>query len=291
MPIIRDIVYGAAAHGASFNAICRKLKIDPADLDDSEKRADFETSCLAWELAVKMTGDRQLGLRIGESSNPSIMGLVGYLMQNSATLLDAFRQVTRYGRVATNMFSYEIISKNDDVILQYTPVSLWRHRYPNGARQAVDQAMAGTLNVFYLLSGKRISPKAWRKDQLIFSREQLQTPVLHYDRSLFKVFEGLVRKKRQVRSFADTLKDIILNDFKGNVPPVEVLASKLNITTRTLQRRLAAENTNFRGISGQITREVGRSLLQSGEHRVVDVAHLLGYSSPRAFRRAYKSAP
>src|ERR1041385_7341286 len=102
MPIIRDIVYGAAARGVSLHEFCRKLKIDVADLDDSEKRADFETSCRAWELAVKMTGDSQLGLHLGENTNPSIMGMVGLLMQNSKTLLDAFRQVSKYGRVATN---------------------------------------------------------------------------------------------------------------------------------------------------------------------------------------------
>ncbi|MEJ0033001.1 MAG: AraC family transcriptional regulator ligand-binding domain-containing protein [Bacteroidota bacterium] len=95
-----------------------------------KKRADFETSCRAWELAVKMTGDRQLGLHIGQSTNPSIMGLVGYLMQNSKTLLDAFRQVCEYGRIATNMFEYKIIEKKDEVILQYTPVAIWQRLYP-----------------------------------------------------------------------------------------------------------------------------------------------------------------
>src|ERR1044071_3487674 len=137
MPIIRDILYGAAAHGASLNQLCKELRINVADLDDSGKHADFETSCRSWELAVKMTGDRSLGLHIGQSTNPSIMGLVGYLMQNSDTLLDAFRQVCEYGRVATNMFEYKIIETKGEIILQYTPVAIWRHLYPTGARQAV----------------------------------------------------------------------------------------------------------------------------------------------------------
>lgn len=289
MPIIRDIIYGAAAHGASFNELCKKLKIDPADLDDSEKKAGFETSCLAWELAVKMTGDPRLGLHIGESTNPSIMGLVGHLMQNSKTLLDSFRQVTKYSRVATNMFSYEIIEHKDEVILVYTPVAVWRELYPNGARQAVDQAMSGTLNVFYLLSGRRIEPKEWRKNLLKFDREQLMTPVLRYDNSLFRVFEQLVRKKKRSHSMADTVRDLMVNEFHSQIPPIEIIASKLNITTRTLQRRLADENTSYRSLSLQITKEIGSQLLKSKAHRVSDVARLLGYSSPRAFRRAYRS--
>jgi AraC-like DNA-binding protein len=289
MPIIRDIVYGAAARGVSLHDICKKLKVDVADLDDSEKRAGFETSCRAWELAVKMTGDPQLGLHLGENTNPSILGLVGLLMQNSKTLLDAFRQVSKYGRIATNMFAYGIIETKNEVILQYTPVLVWKQLYPNGARQAVEQAKAGTLNVFYLLSGERIRPKASKKDQLIFDREQLATPVLRYDRSLFRILEEIARKKGQRQTFAGQVKDIILNDFKGQVPTIEILASRLNMTVRSMQRRLEVENTTFRHISLQITKEMGARLLKSGSYKVVDVAKILGYSSPRAFRRAFKA--
>jgi AraC-like DNA-binding protein len=186
------------------------------------------------------------------------------------------------------MFTYEIIEGNGEVILQYTPVAFWRQLYPNGSRQAIDQAMAGTLNVFYLLSGKRIQPKASRKNRLIFDRKQLLAPVLHHDQSLFRVFESLVRKKGQKSTFAGHVKDIILTDFKGQTPPIEVVASKLNITVRSLQRRFSSENTSFRQISLQITKEMGRRLL-AADHKTADVARILGYSSPRAFRRAFKS--
>lgn len=289
MPIIRDIVYGAAANGASMTELCRKLKIDVKDLDDSEKRADFETSCRAWELAVKMTGDRQLGLHIGQSTNPSIMGMVGYLMQNSKTLLDAFRQVCVYGRIATNMFEYRIIEKKEEVVLQYTPVVIWQRLYPNGARQAVDQAKAGTLNVFYLLSGTKVVPMRIEKDKLVFRREQLQVEVLRSDRSLFKVFEEMVKGKVKATTFAKEVQQMIMNDFGGMTPPIEVVAAKLNMTVRSLQRRLAVENTSFRRISGQIVKEVGSKLLKSTDYKVSEIASFLGYSSPRAFRRAYRS--
>jgi AraC-like DNA-binding protein len=314
MPIIRDIVYGAAAHGASLHDMCAKLDVDVADLDDSEKHADFETSCRSWEYAVKVTSDVLLGLHIGQSSNPSIMGLVGYLMQNSKTLLDAFKQVSQHGKIATNMFDYRVIEKKDEIILRYTPVAAWRQFYPNGARQATDQAMAGTLNVFYLLSGQRIYPQkaeiSTRKnllkyqqvfnapvvvgetDQLVFKREQLSVPVLRHDRSLFKVFETLVHRKRKSNvalTMSERLRQMILDDFKGTIPPIEVAASKLNMTVRSLQRQLAAEATSFRKISSQLTKEIADRLLQSTNYKVADIARILGYSAPRSFRRAYKT--
>ncbi|HZY79960.1 MAG TPA: AraC family transcriptional regulator [Cyclobacteriaceae bacterium] len=317
MPIIRDIIYGAAERGASAAGLCRKLGIGMADLNNSEKRTDFETACLSWEHAVKATGDPLLGLHIGESSNPSIMGLLGYLMQNSTTLIDAFRQVCDYGRVATNMFDYSIVEKNDRVILLYSPASTWVRLYPNGARQATDQAMAGTLNVFFLLSGRKVSPvevemsgprkkdraeyeRVFRsalrfnsqENRLIFRRDDLLAPVLNHDRSLFRVFEQLVKEKRkagQPKTFGEEIQAVILEDFKGQVPALEVLAARMNMTVRSLQRKLAAEKTTFRRISGQIRKEIASRLLSSTDQKVGTVANILGYSAPRSFRRAFKS--
>lgn len=311
MPIIRDIVYGVAANGGSLHEMCARLDINAADLGESEKHADFETSCKSWEYAVKITGDPLLGLHIGQSSNPTIMGLVGYLMQNSKTLLDAFKQVSEYGKLATNMFDYQVIEKKDEVLLTFTPIAIWRQLYPNGARQATDQAMAGTLNVFYLLGGERIYPQrvevSKRKsirpyedvfrapvsikatDQLIFKREQLLAPVLRYDHSLFKAFEALARQRRKPTTMVDEIRQMILNDFKGTTPPVEVVAARLNMTVRSLQRRLSAEKTSFRKIASQVTKEIADRLLRSTNYKVADIAGILGYSAPRSFRRAYKT--
>lgn len=317
MPILRDIIYGAAGHGARVDDLCRKLGIDIADLNSSDKRPSFETACLSWEHSVKATGDPLLGLHIGESATPSIMGMVGYLMQNSTTLLEAFRRLCKHSRVATNMFDYRIVENRELVILEYAPVAIWSKLYPNGARQATDQAMAGTLNVFFLLSGKKILPvktelpSRRRKDlseyervfespvsfggmaRLVFRREQLRIPVLSHDRSLLRVFEKLVNENKRGKvgksSFADRLRAVIMTDFGGQVPPIDVLASKLSMTVRSLQRRLAAEKTSFRRISGQIREEISSRLLVSTQGKVADVARVVGYSTPRSFRRAYKS--
>jgi AraC-like DNA-binding protein len=316
MPILRDIIYGAAAHGAKVEDLCRKLGMDVADLNTSGEHPTFETACLSWEYAVKATGDPLLGLHIGESATPSIMGVVGYLMQNSATLLEAFKRLCKHSRVATNMFDYRIVEKKDRVILEYAPVAIWSRLYPNGARQATDQAMAGTLNVFYLLGGRRTRPVevhlplARRKDlreyerafgagvqiggsvsRMVFDRDQLRIPVLSHDKSLIGVFERLVKEKRRKvgqSTFAGNVRAVIMADFGGQVPPVGVLASRMNLTIRSLQRALAAENTSFRKISRQIRETVSTRLLVSTHEKVADVGRLVGYSSPRSFRRAFK---
>ncbi len=318
MPIIRDIIYGAAARGADVGSLCDKAGISIAALNDSEKQLDFVSAYQVWEYAVKMTGDKLLGLHLGESTNPTILGLIGHLMQSSPTLKDAFENVSKYGVVATDMFRYRISMQSNRYVLQFEPATLWLKQSPDSARHAVEQAMAGTLNVFYLLSGNRTYPAQTNfsfkrpapleeyervfnsslcynteSNQLIFEKNQLEKNVLSYDKSLYKVFNAMLKEKRASRKeldkFSERLKKIILTEFNGQVPPIEVLASHMQLTARSLQRKLELEKTTFRAVSTTIKKELAKQFLNNPEVKVGYVASVLGYSEASAFRRAFKS--
>src|SRR5690349_7388628 len=158
MPIIRDIVYGAANRGASLSVLCEVLQITVEDLSDSEIKLDFDRACKTWEHSVHLTKDNLLGLHIGESSTTSILGMVGNLMQSSPDLLSAFETMTQFSSMVTDMFRYSIKVSGDEVLLTFEPAALWMSTSPQSARHATEQAMSGTLHVFYLLTGKKIKP-------------------------------------------------------------------------------------------------------------------------------------
>lgn len=125
---------------------------------------------------------------------------------------------------------------------------------------------------------------------MIFNRTDLDQPVLSYDQSLFFVFDKMLKERKAKRNLSvkEELKQIILTDFKGKVPPIEILASKLNLTVRSLQRRLASEQISFRQLSTEIKKEVTTQLLTSKKVKLKEVAALLGYSEASSFRRASK---
>ncbi|MEJ0057737.1 MAG: AraC family transcriptional regulator ligand-binding domain-containing protein [Bacteroidota bacterium] len=306
------------AAGASIDELCRLAAIHVADLNDSNKRLQFVPAYQVWEQAVKLTGDKLLGLHLGESTNPTILGLVGHLMQSSPDLKEAFRNVTRYSKTATDMFQYSIHKDQDEIILRFEPATVWVKQSPDSARQAVEQAMAGTLNVFYLLSGSKISPlrttfrhrrpgpigeyeRVFRSalqfnagaNQLIFAERQLERKIMSYDLSLYESFERMLDEKsnRQAasESFTRKLTNVVLTVFKGQVPSIQVLASHAGLTTRTLQRKLESEGSTFRKMTGEIKAELARQMLSRPGSKVDYVANVLGYSEASAFRRAFKS--
>jgi AraC-like DNA-binding protein len=317
LPIIRDILYGAAQRGADLTAMCRKIEIPVADLSRSDKVVEFEKAYKTWDVAVAATGDTTLGLHLGTSTTPAILGIVGHLMQSCATLRDAFKQVCAYSAVATDMFEYSMVEHADQIALQFTPAAAWKKVSPRTAMQAVDQAMAGTLNVFFLLSSQRIKPASTsftmrrppqpapytqvfgenihfneRANTLVFRRADMSASLPRYDRSLMATFERLAKKQLRVRRVKKRFRDEVLqcmqSEFAADVPSLEIIAARMNMSTRTFQRKLASEQLNYRELSEQASKEIAMSLIEAGNIRISDIARLMGYSEPSAFRRAVK---
>ncbi len=318
MPIIREIIFGAVNRGASLADLCQRLSIAPQDLHDSNKVVNFEQAYLVWEYAVKQTGDSLLGLHLGEQTSPSILGLIGHLMQSSGTLKQAFEKVCEHNHVVTDLFNYRFKESEKEVTLYYEPIELWMNVSPETARQAVGQAMAGTLSVFELLSGKKLYPikalfnckkPAQTKEYdrifksplvfsagsnaLIFSTEQLATAVTSYDESLFALFDEILTERKSHRkknaSFTDEVSQIISSEFKGLVPPIEIIASRFSITTRTLQRRLKEEGSSYRELGNEIKKGLAVKLLKGNSKKVDEIAMMLGYAESSSFQRAFKS--
>lgn len=317
LPIIREILFGAAQQGASLPLLCRELNIPMSDLSRSDLTVDFHKACKTWEVALKATGNPTLGLHLGTATTPSILGIVGHLMQNCRNLHEAFKQVCAFSALATDMFQYSMADQDEKTVLTFTPVAAWTQMSPQTARHAVDQAMSGCMNVFFLLSGKRLQPlraaftyraPAQRErytqlfgdqvrfsapsNSLTFRKSDLLHPLQHYDQSLLATFQSLAKKQLRTRlkrtKFSDEVAKCIQFEFAAQMPSLEVLASHMNLSARTFQRKLSKEGLNYRQLSDKISRDIAVSLLSSGKAKVSDVARLMGYSEPSAFRRAFK---
>lgn len=71
-------------------------------------------------------------------------------------------------------------------------------------------------------------------------------------------------------------------------PRIEDVARTLNLSERSLRRKLSAAGRAFREIHDEIRTECALELLRAGRLSVADVGHALGFSEAREFRRAFK---
>ena len=129
-------------------------------------------------------------------------------------------------------------------------------------------------------------------NSLVFSQAQLLTPVESYDESLMGIFCDLIKKRFgeiKVETFSDQIKSEIMTTFKGQLPSIESMAARFNMTVRSFQRKLEAENLPYRQLCQDLGRDFATNLLANKSLKITDVASALGYSDVRAFQRAFKS--
>lgn len=120
--IARGLIAFAAANGADQRALTQRAGIDPADLEDPDDRIPFERYVTLMRAAQEMCDDPALSLHYGESVDMSEVSIVGLIMNASETMLDAFVQLQRYGRLALEV---EGVSANAQFQVAQRDGQLW----------------------------------------------------------------------------------------------------------------------------------------------------------------------
>ncbi|WP_394233429.1 AraC family transcriptional regulator [Pseudomonas anguilliseptica] len=94
--------------------------------------------------------------------------------------------------------------------------------------------------------------------------------------------------KRQVRSgLAGQIRDRLLST-PGRLPDMEVIASELNISSRTLRRRLEEQGSSFRQLQEEVRQALAEELLAIASLSQEEIAERLGYSEVSNFLHAFK---
>lgn len=313
--VIRTIFQTATSFGAAFDELCRVSHINPDEVGDSEKMVEWEKAALIWVPLLKLTGDPLIGLHIGIGTPKMLHGMVGFLIQSCKDLNQALQMLSRYGHMVSPMVSYKY-TINDVAALEIEQNKMWLLKHPEPARQANDFLFASTLNTSAALTGKRIVPLrielAFPKreiseyqnffgcdilfnqevNRIVLDKKDIAIPILTSDQSMFERFNAMVAEKQALLSTnttSENLKQVLFMQFRGRIPSIDEAASALDMTPRSLQRKLMQERTTFRDIAGEIRKDIAFQLMQNPTIKISEVSDILGYSDPTAFRKAFKS--
>ena len=96
------------------------------------------------------------------------------------------------------------------------------------------------------------------------------------------------KKIKPPRDFIGTLKLALRSYLRDGAPDLELAADIANLSTRTLQRRLADAELTYRDLLAEIRYETAIDLMRNTDSTITDIATLLGYSDPSHFARAFR---
>ncbi|BES72027.1 AraC family transcriptional regulator [Marinobacter nanhaiticus D15-8W] len=130
------------------------------------------------------------------------------------------------------------------------------------------------------------------RTELIFDARFLSAPVIR-DRPEMKQFlktspADLLARPDEGHSYTGRIRGLIGRDFSRPVPDFEWIASELHVSPQTLRRRLKQENTSFQEIKDLLRRDLAIYHLGKKERAINDIAHLVGFTEPSTFHRAFK---
>ncbi|HZF65342.1 MAG TPA: AraC family transcriptional regulator [Chitinophagaceae bacterium] len=316
MPILRNIVLGAARNPDTLERICSQGGITTADLDNPDLRLSLEQNCALMDAALQLSGDPHLGLHIGERTTAGVLGIAGHLMESSEDLLTALQYLQQYTASFTVICHFGIKVAGDNAIYTCEPIPIWNDLSPETARQSVDIAFSGALHILRLLTGLPVQPTRAQyryprikdaseherilgcrptfnqpSNALLFTKQDLQHRIIGYNRELNNILIKLLEQKLQEaeeNGFVRRVKTIILEGSPVSFPTLETVAAHMHLSPRTLQRKLQEEETSFRAISDSVKEELARNFLSSTNRTVSQIADRLGYTEQAAFQRAFR---
>jgi AraC-like DNA-binding protein len=318
--ILRHHIYKATDHGADYHELCKRIRITPEQLSDGEAHLAWEPgeNTDFWIHALELTGDPCLGLHMGEKPDKyNAFGMLGMLAGSCRNLREALEMIVRYNETLTGVFKFLLDTSGKDLVFSFNPHPLWEETNLESARQAVDMLTSSLLRSFHEACARKIYPlqielrypKRFPEEYqrifkapvlfnrpsncFVFSKDDLESKLINYDQSLFTAFNKLLEQKQDQMESRQTvamqIRHLLLTRFHGQAAHIDIVASTLCMTTRTLQRKLSEENTSYRDICNQLRRELAAELMKAGKSSKRQVATLLGYSDASTFNKAFKS--
>jgi AraC-like DNA-binding protein len=125
---------------------------------------------------------------------------------------------------------------------------------------------------------------------LLLPAQVLDTPVKTANRSEHVIFhqqcEEMLRGLESVEKTTTAIRQLLIQSA-GHFLDIAQVAEGLNVSERTLRRRLEAESTSFRATVEEVRDLLAREYLTATELTVAEIAHLLDYSETVNFRRAF----
>jgi AraC-like DNA-binding protein len=262
--------------------------------------------------AEKLCGDEAFGLRAAAVYLPSQLGALGYAWQASLNLRNAFQRLERFIRVVNDKARIEIENKGGCMV-----VTLGVNVDTECEFARDDGALALITRMCRLVSGDNFRLQAVNfthsepRDikpyfeyfgcQLNFDQveNQLLIPLTFADETLFGANPelALLNDKVVTRRLAKIDHDDIVTRVQatlveqlphGNISDDSV-ADALHMSVRTMHRKLAGENRNFRTLLVEMRRDLAEQYILDNSLTLTEISLLLGFSEPSSFSRAFKS--
>lgn len=314
VPVTRllRLLDAAAEHGITARRVLEGTGLPTRALRDGKRRITTRVLIRALRNALGSGLPPVCALETAERTLADY-GLLGYAMMSCATLEQAIRIAMRYYRTLGPLLALRFRVERDRAVLELDDelglgdldLLPWVVESVLAPFPAVLAELLGAQvrNVEVRLAhampdhGERIvqhfdAPVRFDAgaNQFRFDAACLERPLVRADAWTASLFERSCRSLLEELHGETTLAGRIGRDLlahPGELPGAEAMADRLNMSARTLRRRLADQGTSYQAVVDRVRRRIAEDYLRSTHLSIQEIAELLGYTEATNFRRAF----
>lgn len=309
---IRIIVEYARKFNIAAEQLLHGCTVNKIDLSDPEMFISPEEELKIFRRAISLIPDPKLGLEIGRLHNVSAMSRVAIPVMFCETCLDGFHTMFKYIDLTQTYCQYELTVKDNIAIMGCKELiefgELRRFLCERDLASAYTLC-CNALGAPFILKGITLTyprpeyartyqdffncPVTFNTDrfQVIFDKNYLTTRLPMANALTRETYEkeckrAYVRLHEQKSTLEKIHQELL---FPHVEPPCfGKMARRLNMSTRTLRRRLSAEGVSYKNLSSELRKKKAFELLTSTSMTIEKIADDLGYQNVANFYHAFK---
>lgn len=304
----------AAEHGVSREAMLAGSDFPPSVLNNADARLSLLQAGRLLFKGMQLSGTAAFGYEIGLRSNLTSHGFVGYGLMSNPTGRDAIAFGMKFLQLRLPNLTLRLATEGGLAVVEVAETTAL-----GPLRQCMfDLFMIGIARIAQQMTGGQLSAKreielwfdypeppyytsyrdrlprmrfAMGANQLRFPAAYLDLPLQAADTTTAKLVTHQLEREMTLLGFSGDfvaqVRALLVNECSG-YPDLETVSGRLNLSSRTLKRRLQEHGTSFQILLDETLRRDSIRLLQDPTLSVEDVATRIGYTDPANFTRAFR---
>lgn len=306
------VVNAARRLGHDPAPMLEEAAINPGLLTKTEMRLTPEQLAKLLQAAWRIEDDEFLGMGIGQCRH-GIFTLMARQAIHCGNLRAVYRHLSRFYNLVSSAIRIEFESHekiaslsmaltapelDQDHMLVDFLMLIW-HRFPSwliGQRIPLLGIDFAFPKPSHAKEYPLLFPCPARFDQPVnrfyFPADRLSLPVVQTPETLRRHLRRApldwFQRQHYYQAYTRRVLDALMPDQDFVNLQIEDIAAMLNITARTLRRKLTEEKTAFQELKNIARRDTAIHLLSQRHLPISQIAHTLGYTETASFSRAFK---
>jgi AraC-like DNA-binding protein len=256
---------------------------------------------------------RSVPVHIGASMRCDDYGAFGLAFKSAPDLLGSYARVERFGKVVTSVANFRVVESEASVFMEVIQGLETRLGLTMTNELALSAALALSREVnvldvspvaIHLMSGAPRDDRAYKdhfrcpilfgaaRDAIEITAGTARQPNRLSDTGMATFFDAHLSQElsylNDTSELERRIRTLVSDVLSEGVPSLAVTATRLGMSSRTLQRRLSAEGLAYQDLVVEARKSLAAQLLKRTDYALAEIAFLTGFADQSTFTRAFK---